>query len=357
MPCDIWVFSGIWCRGRALAAYNRFVDIGSDEVRGGSMASQEKKLSVVIPLYNLAKQLPGCMESVLAASDGQMEIVLVDDGSTDGTLAVAEGYKRQAPDRVVVVTQKNSGPGAARNLGIEKSHGTYISFIDGDDQVDKDFFHTLLAAIEKDHADIIVSGYRRVVDGKIDFTLVPQDIPWSRYLVMAPWAKVYSRDFIMRNGLRFSDSPIGEDVYFNTVAYSYADKIGILPYAGYSYICNSESLTNTKSRGLREDIEFTSLLDHIDADVKVRDELLNYQYIKYGIHYLLYSGRSATKERFLQEHGKLMDWYRAHQVPLKFPMGGVVSSEFFQNRLILNIYLLLTKAHLVGAFASIYCKG
>lgn len=321
------------------------------------MLSSSKILSIVIPVYNLEKQLPVCVDSILQATDDSSEILLVNDGSKDGSKDVAESYQQKYPERVVAITQDNAGPGAARNLGIARAKGRYICFIDGDDVVEPEYIKKLVSAIGETGADIVVSGYKRVVDGKTDFTLIPQDIPWSRYLVMAPWAKIYDLDFIRRNGIQFSDTPIGEDVYFNTVAYSCSDKIAILPYAGYIYICNSESLTNTTSRGLRKEIEFTDLLDRIDRNVRRRDNLLNYQYIKYGVHYMLYSGRMATKARFMEEHGKLFDWYRRHDVPLKFPMGKETSSEFLRNRIAINGYLALTKMHLIGAFASIWCQG
>ncbi|MGI6230028.1 MAG: glycosyltransferase [Tractidigestivibacter sp.] len=321
------------------------------------MSPNDKLLSVVIPVYNLERQLPACVESVLEATDERAEILLVNDGSSDGSKELAESYQRSYPDRVVAITQENSGPGATRNLGIERACGTYISFIDGDDTVEREFFIKHLSAIESTGADVVVSGYKRIVDGKVDFMLKPEDIPWSRYLVTAPWAKIFSLDFIRRNNLRFSDSPIGEDVYFTTVAYSYADRVVTLPYTGYHYICNSTSLTNTKSTGLRADIDFTQLLDRINRDVRSRDRLLEYFFIKYGVHYLLYSGRLATKERFMEEHERIFDWYRDNDVPLSFPMGGEVSSEFFKNRFAINAYLALTKMNLIGAFASAYCKG
>lgn len=326
-------------------------------MRGQAMDSRPKTLSVVIPVYNAEKWLSVCVDSVLAATDDTAEIILINDGSKDGSKELIEGYERRYPDRIIAITKPNSGSGETRNYGIAKSTGKYICFIDSDDYVDKDYFEKFVSAIEETGADVVVGGYKRIVDGKLQFTMIPQDVPWARFQILAPWAKIFDLDFIKRNGLRFVPLVLGDDDHFATVAYSYANKVAILPYAGYNFICNKESITQTKHRGLRRDIELTDLLDRIDADVKQRDELLYLHYIKLGAYYMLHSGRQATKARFIEEHGKLMDWYRAHQVPLKFPMHGITSSEPLRIRLGVNVYLFCAKTHLMGVFAGIYCRG
>lgn len=321
------------------------------------MGSHEKKLSIVIPVYNAEKWLPKCVDSILAATDDTAEILLINDGSKDGSKALIESYQDRYPDRIIAISKPNSGSGETRNMGIEKSSGKYICFIDSDDYVDRDYFEKFVDAIERTGADVVVGGYKRIVNGKEQFAVIPKDVPWARFQILAPWAKIFDLDFIKRNHLKFVPLVLGDDDHFATVAYSYADKVAILPYAGYNFICNEESITQTKHKGLRKDIELTDLLDRIDADVKKHDELLDLHYIKLGAYYMLYSGRMATKERFMEEHAKLINWYKQHNVPLRYPVTSITTSDPLKIRLAVKDYVILTKLHLMGAFASLYCKG
>lgn len=321
------------------------------------MGDRVKKLSIIIPVYNAEKWLPSCVDSIIAATDDTAEILLVNDGSKDGSKKLIESYQDRYPNRVIAISKPNSGSGETRNLGLAKATGKYVTFIDSDDYVDRDYFEKFVDAIERTGADVVVGGYKRIVDGKKQFKVVPKDVPWARYQILAPWAKIFNLDFIRRNHLKFVPLVLGDDDHFVTVACSYANKVAVLSYAGYNFICNRESITNTKHKGLRRDIELTELLDRIDADVNKRDELLNLHYLKLGVYYMLRSGRLATKERFMEEHVKLMDWYREHNVPLNFPVTSITTSDPLQVRLAVKIYLMLAKAHLISAFASVYCKG
>ena len=321
------------------------------------MGDRVKKLSIIIPVYNAEKWLPSCVDSIIAATDDTAEILLVNDGSKDGSKKLIESYQDRYPNRVIAISKPNSGSGETRNLGLAKATGKYVTFIDSDDYVDRDYFEKFVDAIERTGADVVVGGYKRIVDGKEQFEVVLKDVPWARYQILAPWAKIFNLDFIRRNNLKFVPLVLGDDDHFVTVAYSYANKVAVLSYAGYNFICNRESITNTKHKGLRRDIKLTELLDRIDADVNKRDELLNLHYLKLGVYYMLRSGRLATKERFMEEHVKLMDWYREHNVSLNFPVTSITTSDPLQVRLAVKIYLMLAKAHLISAFASVYCKG
>lgn len=293
------------------------------------------------------------MDSIIAATDDDAEILLINDGSKE----IIEDYHDRYPNRIVAISKSNSGSGETRNLGLVKATGKYVTFIDSDDYVDRDYFKKFVDAIARTGADVVVGGYKRIVDGKEQFEVVPKDMPWARFQILTPWAKIFNFDFIRRNNLKFVPLVLGDDDHFVTVTYSYADKVAIFPYAGYNFICNTESITNTKHKGLRGDIELTELLDCIDADDHKHDELLNLHYLNLGVYYMLHSGRLATKERFVEEHAKLMDWYKGHNIALGYPVTSITTSDPLQVRLAVKIYLMLAKAHLTGAFASIYRKG
>ena len=116
--------------------------------------SNDQKISIIVPIYNTAKYLPKCLDSSINQSYQNLEIILIDDGSTDNSGQIADGYAKK-DSRVKVFHQKNAGQSAARNLGLEKATGTYVSFIDADDQISKDFISKLFSPYESDTSTII----------------------------------------------------------------------------------------------------------------------------------------------------------------------------------------------------------
>ncbi len=111
-------------------------------------------ISVIIPIYNTASELRRCVDSVIAQSHLPMEIILVDDGSTDGSAAICDELAADRPELIRVIHQVNAGSGAARNCGIEAARGELFSFIDSDDYIEPDMYAKLLRNMEKYDADI-----------------------------------------------------------------------------------------------------------------------------------------------------------------------------------------------------------
>ncbi|MBR3386036.1 glycosyltransferase [Candidatus Saccharibacteria bacterium] len=120
------------------------------------------KVSIIVPIYNVAKYLPTCLDSILRQTYSNLEIILVDDGSTDNSGQIADDYAAK-DSRIIVLHQSNSGQSAARNAGLAKASGDYISFIDGDDEIKPSFISELLSAYS-DSTSISVCGihYKRL---------------------------------------------------------------------------------------------------------------------------------------------------------------------------------------------------
>ena len=122
------------------------------------------KVSIIVPIHNAQKYLRKCIESVLSQRISDWELLLIDDGSIDDSLHIAETFAQQ-DERIRVLTQEQSGQGAARNHALELAQGDYIAFLDADDWWDTDYLERHLNEI--DGHDIVQSGYRRVVDGQV----------------------------------------------------------------------------------------------------------------------------------------------------------------------------------------------
>lgn len=223
------------------------------------MAS-EKRISLIVPVYNVAKYLDRCVKSLLAQTYPHLEIILVDDGSTDGSGSLCDAYAR-ADRRVRVIHQENSGLSAARNRGIDAASGAYLAFVDGDDFVAKHYVRTLLDACERNGASMAACGYMEYYTQKKQIPRCCEE-PFAisgeeavidiftqrnRIHVMA-WNKLYHRSLFDGQGIRYPVGKIHEDVFTtyrlcagaervactNEICYCYVQRQGSIVRSGFS---------------------------------------------------------------------------------------------------------------------------
>ena len=118
-------------------------------------------ISIIIPIYNTANYLPTCLDSIINQTYQNLEIILVDDGSTDNSYQIAKEYTKKDP-RIKLIHQKNQGLSVARNTGVAESTGTYLAFVDSDDEISHDMIEKLFAALQKNKADISICSFKEV---------------------------------------------------------------------------------------------------------------------------------------------------------------------------------------------------
>lgn len=143
-------------------------------------------VSVIMPVYNSAEYLMGSVLSVLDQTYKNIELICVDDGSTDISLKILNKIKSNYPDsKMVILSQKNSGPAAARNKGLDAATGDYIAFVDSDDYIEPDTYSVLVNTALKNNADIVVFGG----------TTFPSELPWDHWITrkLSPPKKVYDK--------------------------------------------------------------------------------------------------------------------------------------------------------------------
>lgn len=216
-------------------------------------------VSIIIPIYNAEKFLIRCIESVQSLQFRDFELLLVDDGSSDNSLKICNKFA-SSDCRLRVFHKANGGVSSARNMGLEKATGRWITFIDSDDYVSKDYFPQFLKTYEGDIVfsqipDAIELGRLSVSDPK-EFISAALGNP-AQY---GPWAKFFRRDIITRNNIRFTEGiTFGEDLIFNLQYYKYVMNLCIsnkgfyyyeAPKAGaiwYKYRVTFESLQNYSS--------------------------------------------------------------------------------------------------------------
>lgn len=199
-------------------------------------------VSVIVPVYNAEPYLAQCIESLLCQTHRDLQIILVNDGSTDNSLAIAERYT-YTDSRISLYTQPNAGQSAARNNGMRHATGDYISFIDADDYIDADYYQTLLHACHPD-TDVVQIGYRRVQDGRVLFSRCPRTF----HQYTSPCLRLYRRDFLTRHALSFAEGMIYEDVLFSIDLWGTRPPYRLLHYTGYNYRLNPHSTTARRNR-------------------------------------------------------------------------------------------------------------
>ena len=225
-------------------------------------------VSVIIPVYNVENYLRQCLDSLLAQTLKNIEIICVDDGSTDKSLAILLEYKEKYPETFIVVSQKNSGAGLARNKGMEIARGRYLSFLDADDFFEQDMLSKSFQYCEANDLDFCVfrsdryhndSGKYEKIPWTIKNNYLPSqevfsatDIQQYVFQIFNGWAwdKLYKRDFINKIQIKFQDLRTTNDAFFVFIANTQAERIGVIDeiYAHHRVsLTNSLSVTREKS--------------------------------------------------------------------------------------------------------------
>lgn len=220
-------------------------------------------ISVIIPVYNASEYLPYCLDSILASSYGDLEVICVNDGSRDDSLSILERYAR-ADSRVKVLDKENGGVCTARNLGLDHATGEWVAFLDADDAFQYHYLEVMVKAAEQfggDDVDVVAS----TCDGWHEHGAMPdyreESADYGRARLLG-WkqirahnivcanvcARIYKRNFI--GNLRFAENlHIGEDTCFNLIALNSKPNLKLvgLDWNGYLYRLNTSSSSNTRS--------------------------------------------------------------------------------------------------------------
>lgn len=226
------------------------------------MAEDKVKLSVIIPIYNTELYLRQCLDSVIQQTFTNIEIICVDDGSTDNSIEIVEEYKNK-DSRILLLKQENKGAGAARNLGLKYAKGKYVHFLDSDDWLDITAYEKTINILEKTDGDICVFLYTRYDNKKKTERKVHLfKVDKSEYIVttfekeywhfcntsVVPWNKVYSRKFLIDIGAYFDEIICANDRAFYFQVITAASKIVKYPEYLIYYRENNENSLVGKGR-------------------------------------------------------------------------------------------------------------
>lgn len=224
-------------------------------------------LTLAVPIFNKAQYLPRCIDSLLAQTAGDYEILLIDDGSTDAGPAICDRYAVEHPERIRVIHKANGGLSSARNAGIEAARGEWITFPDPDDWVEPEYVEVFLTLLAESRADLVCTGFwvdegDHRYPGYRDGETVTMTAEEGRKALLLPpqmggfsWNKCYRLELLHRHGLRFrSDVGATEDLDF---AYRYLMRCGPICFCPSRrtchYVQHPGSATHSFSRRNLED--------------------------------------------------------------------------------------------------------
>lgn len=310
------------------------------------------QFSIVVPVYNVADYLEKCVDSILANDCSDSEILLIDDGSTDGKSgALCDTLAQKSPDLIRVIHQKNQGLGGARNTGIDLARGDYLFFIDSDDYIAPNSLAVLREAIAKTPADIY-SFHATVDDGQGHFhpfqtskmyqgAFCLNEHPEFLFALPAAWARIWKRSLFLNTGIRYPSRVWYEDIRTSTKLFAAAQSIVTLPQSLYFYLVRQGSITrNSNIERNREILDaFDDILSWFDAQA-----LLNTYHDaleKLAIDHILLAGsvriaridpKSALLKQFADKMEQYFPNYRSNPYLPSLPKGKKLAYRLLEGK-------------------------
>lgn len=244
-------------------------------------------VSIVVPIYNLENYLFRCIESLIHQTYNNIEIILINDGSTDNSISIINKYSER-DSRIIVIDKENQGVSVARNVGIEKSSGKYIMFVDGDDWIDSDMIEKLVIKAEKYKADYVGAGFifedienkrKRLSPGGFSPIVFEHEEVLKNYLVgnyiwSSVWGGIYLKDTIQKYDIKFDPKiKFAEDVLFTTFFMIFARKVIVCKNRFYHVLVRTTSVT----RNSVHELDKTKKKPDIEGLLRKYNKLNEYQ--------------------------------------------------------------------------------
>lgn len=296
------------------------------------IAAQTPLVSVVVPVYNVETYLTECVDSIVGQTYGNLELLLIDDGSKDSSGEICDDYAAK-DHRVRVIHKENGGVSSARNLGIDQAQGEYLVFVDSDDRIDPTMVEKMVNAITRYRTDLVICGYERFRDDwsqafriSAYSTIIFQNLSelagvytaaGTNMFGVSIWAKMYNLQIIRQNSISFrEDISYEEDCVFNLDYFNHVQYTCVLNECLYSYRQMDQSLSKGYRRdsyrflvnGYRGRME---LLQRCGLNTKGAENIL---VIVIKNTFIKIYDSSLTMEEKLQEYAHVMSFEESVQV-------------------------------------------
>lgn len=304
------------------------------------------KISIIIPVYNTEKYLHECLNCVVSQTIKDIEIICIDDGSTDNSYQILQEYAEK-DSRFVILQQENKGAGAARNKGIEIAKGEFVAFLDSDDFFEHDMLDVALDKIEKTQADFVIYNSNQFDNNTLQFVdsdwfviydFFPNEETFNytqisgnifKSIVGWAWDKLYRSSFVKKHNLRFQEQRTTNDALFVFSALFLANKISLLNKEKklvHHRINNSSSLENTRSKSWMCFYNMLIALKERLIKENKFDEL-KHDFFNYALHFSIWNLNTLKEPVYSLLKEKLKnEWFEA--------LGLIsIDESFFENKI------------------------
>ena len=245
-------------------------------------------VSVIVPVYNTEKYLRKCLDSLINQTLRDIEIILIDDGSTDGSCKIIEEFEQKYPEKVKCYHQKNRGISISRNKGLQLSKSETVAFVDSDDSVDERFCELLYNKLVKENLDMVVCDYcevfernkeskRKKLDKFQNCTIY--EMPELIFNInTSPWNKLYKRDFLVSNDIWFPVEVKYEDTYFVHKVLSLGARIGKVNADLVYYLVRKGSETTSVDKRVFDIFKVLAMIKRCYENI---DNVVIHSYLEY----------------------------------------------------------------------------
>ena len=233
------------------------------------------KVSVIVPVYNVEKFIDKCLNSLVNQTLKEIEIIVVNDGSSDNSQKIIDEYVKKYPNKIKSFIKENGGQGSARNMGMEKAVGEYISFVDSDDWLDLNTLEKMYTLAKKDKSDIVICD---MVDHYSNYTIYHNCTKYNSVFEVTPSAcnKIFRKELI--KDFRFLSKLWYEDFDFTTKILFNTNKISNISEGFYHCNCGHESTMNNNNskKNLDMIIVIEDIIDYLKKNDKYDRNIVSY---------------------------------------------------------------------------------
>lgn len=234
------------------------------------------KVSIIVPVYNTGLYLDKCLTSLVNQTLKDIEIIIVNDGSTDNSGDIIATYQKQYPGKIKIITQPNSGQGKARNVGIKQAKGEYLGFVDSDDWIELDMYEKMYNKAIKEKADIVLCDLKMVFDNYelvilgTDNNLQPKITSKQYFVSLAgPCNKIYKKELFDKYNINFLEGYIYEDLATIPLLGLYANAIYYFKEPLYNYYQRQNSIYNPTKYNPKL-FHIFDVLEYLEKELKKR---------------------------------------------------------------------------------------
>ena len=311
-------------------------------------------ISIIVPIYNAEKYLSKCINSLINQTKKEIEIILINDGSTDRSEEIINNYR---DERIKYLKNENQGIGKTRNFGIEKATGKYLMFVDSDDYLKEDACEILFKKAEKEKLDLVICNYYKV-DEETDKkeiieikefknTKLKDNKELLLNVNLAPWNKLYKRDLIKKNKIKFVENLKYEDAPFVVETMDKAKRIGQVTEALNYYVIHKNSETTIRDRKVFDIIKIVNIIRKYFSNRKAFTEIINKLSVRiltnYTIQQRMQQDKKIAKEFINQAFQYMQENIPDYKDNKYYENRGFLRRTIEKNKLITDLYVKLYK--------------